>query len=192
MITFPHRGNYMPVRKKEEKRAGTQLDMEIMSQLFRPLTKNLENSIQPVLKQLLSCQQHWCLKALWMLCYVSLTPAFVSGWAQWDTPSVEKQQDLRIQEVCCVCVQVCVSVKQYVTSRKLLSADLHSALLFPLIARVTKQAGVAKQRSCRRRKSPPHQKKERKKKRKCGAAEPPVAGIKVQKCKTKGSVIRRP
>lgn len=54
----------MPVKKKEEKRAGTQLDMEIMSQLFRPLTKNLENSIQPVLKQLLSCQQHWCLKAL--------------------------------------------------------------------------------------------------------------------------------
>lgn len=165
MITFPHRGNYMPVRKKEEKRAGTQLDMEIMSQLFRPLTKNLENSIQPVLKQLLSCQQHWCLKALWMLRYVSLTPAFVAGWAQWDTPSVEKQQDLRIQEVCCVCVcvQVCVSVKQYVTSRKLLSADLHSALLFPLIARVTKQAGVAKQRSSRRRKSPPNKKKRKKK-----------------------------
>lgn len=91
----------------------------------------------------------------------------------------------------CVCVQVCVSVKQYVTSRKLLSADLHSALLFPLIARVTKQAGVAKQRSSRRRKSPPNKKKKGKK-RKRGAAEPPVAGIKVQKCKTKGSVIRRP
>lgn len=170
MITFPHRGNYMPVRKKEEKRAGTQLDMEIMSQLFRPLTKNLENSIQPALKQRLSSQRHWRLKAVWVSCYVSLTQAFVAGWPGETPLQLRNSKTCGFRKFVVHVREWCVSVRQCVTSRKLLSADLHSALLFPLIARVTKQAGFAKQRSSRRRKSPQKRKKKERKKAWCSRA----------------------
>lgn len=74
----------------------------------------------------------------------------------------------------CACVYVCV--RQCVTSRKLLSADLHYAL-FPLTPRERKTGQFCKTEE-RQKKSGGG-----------GAAEPPVATIKVQRCQTKGSVI---
>lgn len=58
---------------------------------------------------------------------------------------MRRQRDLQIQEVCLnACMCVCACVRQCVTSRKLLSADLHSAL-FPL-SRSEKQASFARKR----------------------------------------------
>lgn len=84
----------------------------------------------------------------------------------------------RIQEVC-IHMCVCVCVRQCVTSRKPLSADLHNAL-FPL-SRSEKQASFARQEESLNQD-----------RRQYSTTEPPVATIKEQKCETKGSVIITP
>lgn len=86
---------------------------------------------------------------VWQLFFSSYADVTAPPPSRYISPALsglktaEKQQDLRIQEVC-VCVYACMCVRQCVTSRKLLSADLHNAL-FPL-SRSEKQASFARQR----------------------------------------------